>query len=390
MLSSGFIKKVLKKVESNKVNPQNLKKILFDIQKDRELFESIFESMIEGVIVVDDEHKIQYINHIALDMLNIDNKSVIDQDISNIFSNSEIKTLFNKLQNSFQNIHNQEIEIENEVKNSILRINAFPLKKDSQKIGTILMFLDITKQKEEQAKLRTAESLASLTTLAAGVAHEIKNPLSSIDIHIQLMERMISDLQPSIRSKYDNIINIISEEIERLNRIITDFLFSVRPTILNKKMTNLEKLFNDIFALISIQTKDKGINLTLKVEKNFPDIICDPNYIKNAFINILKNSIEACKEGDNIIVSLYREDNMAIILIEDTGKGINKKSIKKIFEPYFTTKDFGTGLGLTIVYKIIDEHKGDITVSSKEKKGTTFKIKLPIYDDNRRLLENRY
>lgn len=387
MLSSGFIKKVLKKVQNGKVSEENIKKILFDVQKDRELYESIFQSIIEGVIVLDENNKIQYINNTALNLFELELKNVIDRNISEIFENKGISNLFIDLNEAGVEILNKEIEIGNFDESTIIRMNVFPLKKKSNVIGTIIMLLDITENKYKQDKLRRAESLASLTTLAAGVAHEIKNPLSSIDIHIQLMERMLEEIPDEQREKFGNMVGIISEEINRLNRIVSDFLFSVRPTILDKKPINLEKLFHRLLELISLKAKEKEVRVTLKVEQSFPEIICDPNYIKNAFLNIVKNSIEACREKDEIIITIHRESNNAIIKISDTGKGIPKDKLNKIFEPYFTTKDFGTGLGLTIVYKIIKEHNGDISVSSTEGKGATFKIILPILGDKVKLLE---
>ncbi len=389
MLSSGFINKVLDKVKVNKVSIDDMKKILFDVQKDRELFESVFESIIEGLIVLDENNKVQYINNIALNMFNLDLKSILDEDISEVFGNSDISEIFRNVQKSGVEIHNREIEVDNYDEHYIIRVNVFPLKQKDTITGTIIMLLDITAAKNEEERLRRAESLASLTNLAAGVAHEIKNPLSAIAIHIQIMERYISNLpeNDNLKSQFESIVTIVSEEIDRLNRIISDFLFSVRPTILNKKVINIENLIQDILNLLSMQVKEKSIRLTLKVEKNFPEIICDPNYIKNAFLNIVKNSIEACDDNDEITITLHREGNNAIIKFSDTGKGISKKDINKIFEPYFTTKDFGTGLGLTIVYKIIKEHKGDISVTSKEDKWTTFTVKLPIFDEGKRLLE---
>jgi two-component system, sporulation sensor kinase E len=387
MLSSGFIKKVLKKVQNGKVSEENIKKILFDVQKDRELYESIFESIIEGVIVLDENNKVQYVNNTALNLFELELKNVIDRNISEIFDNKGISDLFIDLNEAGNKILNKEIEIGHFDESTVIRMNVFPLKKKSSVIGTIIMLLDITANKREQNKLRRAESLASLTTLAAGVAHEIKNPLSSIDIHIQLMERMIEELPKKQREKFRNMSGIISEEIDRLNRIVSDFLFSVRPTILDKKLVNLEKLFHRLLELVSLKAKEKGVRFTLKVEQNFPEVVCDPNYIRNALLNIVKNSIEACNEDNEIIITIHRESNNAIIKISDTGKGIPKDKLNKIFEPYFTTKDFGTGLGLTIVYKIIKEHDGDISVSSTEGKGTIFKITLPVFGDKVKLLE---
>lgn len=387
MLSSGFITKVLEKVKNNKVSKEDIKKILFDVNRDKEMYEAIFNSMIEGVFVLDELNKIQYVNENALKMFNLELKSILDKELTEVLNDKDISHFFNEIQKSGKEIHNQEIDIGSFDNHQHIRVNFFPLKKGMEIIGNIFMLLDITHKKREQDKLRRAESLASLTTLAAGVAHEIKNPLSSIVIHIELLERYIEELPKKQQNNFNDIINIVAEEIDRLNRIISDFLFSVRPTILNKKLTNLSTLLNEILSLVSVKAEENGIKIILLTEENFPEIICDPNYIKNSFINIIKNSIEACEEGDEIEISLYREENNAVIQFQDTGKGISKDDLQKIFEPYYTTKDFGTGLGLTIVYKIIKEHNGDIFITSNKNDGTIFKITLPIYDVGVRLLE---
>ncbi len=250
--------------------------------------------------------------------------------------------------------------------------------------------MDITDRKEERLKLQRVESLASLTTLAAGIAHEIKNPLGALDIHVQLLDRITNTLKPNSKKEFKKLLKVIIEEIERMDRIVSDFLFTVRPININPKKSDILELFNSILNLLKYDFEKKNVTITLKGNPIDRISTFDSRYLKHAFINILKNSLDACKKGDSVSIIIEKEKENLIIKISDTGKGIDNNILNKIFEPYFTTKDFGTGLGLTIVYKIIKEHKGNIAVDSEKDVGTTFTFTIPCYKGYERLLPYNY
>jgi signal transduction histidine kinase len=291
--------------------------------------------------------------------------------------------------------------------NSIRRILNFsvqPLVKDHHVTGTLIIVEDVSEKREREAKMHRIESLASLTTLAAGVAHEIKNPLGAISIHINLLQRILDKGKKEYNEAkreplvaYDALIkhiSIVNEEIERLNCIVIDFLFAVRPMDIMLVKSDINALVEDVVALLRCEFEEKKISCISYMEEKIPPIDIDERYMKQALLNLLKNAMDAFGSlpGNDskkhiITIKTSRENTDVIISISDNGCGISEENKAKIFEPYFTTKNMGTGLGLTLVFKIIREHKGEITLNSTAGEGTTFIITLPLPSSSRKLLK---
>ncbi len=374
MLSSNFINKVVNKIDSMSI--ENLREFISHLRDDREFFKTIFSSMLEGVIVLDTDMKIQYVNNSARNILQVAEINVLGKPFDEFIKNEQLRDYINQSIRDKNRVNDREINLGFPAI-KCLRINIIPLLKEETIIGDVLMFQDITEEKVEKIKLRRAESLAALTTLAAGVAHEIKNPLGSIGIHIQLIERILKTMDNEYSEQIHSFLDVINEEIERLNDIVKNFLFTVRPVELNTERIDLYNLISDIVNFMKYEAEKEGIDIIFEVPNNLPGIHADSRYLRPAFLNIIKNAIEACSNGDKVEVNGCEKDNTVEIQISDTGHGISAPDIDKIFEPYFSTKDTGTGLGLTIVYKIIREHGGSLKVDSVDGKGTTFTIILP-------------
>ena len=233
--------------------------------------------------------------------------------------------------------------------------------------------------------MRQAESLAALTTISAGIAHEIKNPLGAIGIHIQLIEQEINNCECKWAPEYKYSVKVIREEIERLSDIVNNFLFTVRPLKAELIPVKLDVFLNKFCDFILPELEMNKITL----KKNFsdlPDVWLDEKYFKQAMLNIIQNSIAAITDNGVIEIEAYQEQNYVNINIIDNGQGIPDDIQTKIFDPYFTTKNTGTGLGLTILYKIIKEHNGAINFSSKEGE-TVFTIRLPAKTIEKGLIE---
>ncbi len=387
MLSAEFVKKVINKAEL--LDSETLRDFISKLSIEYELYQAIFESMIEGLIVVDEYNLIKYMNKNACRFLNLNVNTIwIDQNLFDIIEIEELKSLIRNSLIKQKTIKDLEYSFGYPQEN-VLKINIFPLVLNDIIMGNIIMLLDITEQKEESEKLKRAESLASLTTLAAGVAHEIKNPLSAMDFHVQILEKQIDRLHKTKKEDLIDTTNVIAKEIDRLNNIIKDFLFSVKPMKLEEQCLDIRMVFEEIISLLKYEITENNLNVHISQEDNVEKVYGDISYLKQAFLNLLKNAIEASSEGDFITINIYQEDEKVNIEIQDTGKGISIDILKKIFEPYFTTKSFGTGLGLTIVYKIIREHGGTIKVSTKESVGTTFIIILPVHGRSKKLLPDK-
>ncbi len=386
MISSNFFNTLKKKID--KLDKQTIKEILFETIKENENLKTVFNSMSEGVIVIDDERKVLLFNKTAIKLLGI-NQNFLNNDITKVITkehilNNILKLLANNETNSI------ELKIDSRYATFIL-LSLYPLISEGKIIGNIISVKDISQQKESEKKLRHAESLAALTTFSAGIAHEIKNPLGAIAIYIQLLEKDIKNCKCNKAKDLEHSINVIKDEVERLTEILNNFLFTVRPLKPEFMLVNLKPFLDKFAEFIILELKANNI----KLKKNYsslPDVWIDEKLFKQALLNLIQNSISAIKNRENkdeegiIEIDAYSQNNYVIIEITDNGIGIPEEIQNKIFDPYFTTKSNGTGLGLTIVYKIIKEHNGYISFISK-KGETVFSIKIPCYNIEKGLIE---
>jgi signal transduction histidine kinase len=274
----------------------------------------------------------------------------------------------------------------------LLSISVLPLVLKHRITGSLIFMEDITDKRSREARLRRAENLASLTTVAAGVAHEIKNPLGAISIHLQLMQKVLdkrnnSAIQPdSSDGQMTKYIGILNEEVDRLNKIVMDFLFAVRPMTMDLRHGDVNSLITELVEFIRHELELSRIECVLDLAGNLPLVYMDERYMKRALLNLIKNAQAAMNDGGVLTVATALVDNEIQIKIDDTGIGISADNLSKIFEPYYTTKETGTGLGLTIVYKILREHQGEINVQSREGEGSSFSVTLPAYQPEHRLI----
>jgi len=245
----------------------------------------------------------------------------------------------------------------------------------------------VTERRSREARLRRAESLASLTTLAAGVAHEIKNPLGSMGIHLQLIQKKIGGKSRVDPRTIGSHLDVISEEVDRLNRIVVDFLFAVKPMDTRLEEGDINHVIQELLEFVHPEMDQAGVRIESSLSPRVPLLRIDARFIKQALLNLIKNAVAAMPEGGTLRVETRRADGEALVRVSDTGTGIPEEIMGKVFEPYFTTKPFGTGLGLTIVFKIVKEHFGDISVSSRVGEGTTVTLSLPIPQKEKILID---
>jgi two-component system sensor histidine kinase HydH len=208
------------------------------------------------------------------------------------------------------------------------------------------------------------------------VAHEIRNPLNAISIAAQ---RLKNEFSPTANQKeYLSFTQTMLDEIKRLNQIINQFLSLAKTHKLNLATTDLRELLEDILQLVRIEAEEKGVALKQKLA-DLPEVEIDREEMKKAILNIILNAVQATRAGGEVSLSASQDGTSKEVIIEikDTGEGISKENLSKLFQPYFSTKDKGAGLGLSIAYRIITDHKGKLDVESREGVGTTFTIKLP-------------
>ncbi|RPJ03971.1 MAG: PAS domain-containing sensor histidine kinase, partial [Spirochaetaceae bacterium] len=181
-------------------------------------------------------------------------------------------------------------------------------------------------------------------------------------------------------------LGVIAEEVDRLNRIVVDFLFAVRPMNIQLEETDLNLVIRELTEFLKFELREAGVSLELQLAEKLPKLLIDDKYFKQALLNLIQNSISAMHGGGTLILETVRRSGDVLCKVSDSGSGIPVDIMDKIFEPYFTTKEFGSGLGLTLVYKIIKEHDAEISVVSREGKGTTFTITLAVPQPDKKLI----
>jgi len=260
---------------------------------------------------------------------------------------------------------------------------------DGKELGIVGVFKDVTVVHALEAQLRRSDRLAALGTMAAGLAHEIKNPLTSLRTFTRLVSRRFEDER--FRQTFERVV---PRELERINGIVDRLLELARPGRLSLKLVQLPTLLERVLELYANQIEAKQIVVLREYARNLPAILGDSEHLYRAFLNLVANAVESMGPRGQLTLRTERTEEREWLSsspraprrgvkleIEDTGTGISPAATDKIFNPFFTTKDGGTGLGLALVHKIIEDHEGSITFRSSPGQGTTFRVLLPVLED---------
>lgn len=394
-MKHGFLKRLLDRAQ--KIDKEQIVDYMIEIAQERDLLVLILDSMIEGMLVIDEEDNVVYINQSARQILALgDGPNVPNQSLARMIDDVDMLYLFRKGTRSDKPLLSHEYELSVPDGLRFLQINMIPLQNRGKRSGTLLLLIDQTEQKLQEQKLRAAEKLAALTTLSAGVSHEIRNPLNSLSIHVQLLQRHLRK-KGILDEDISETLQIFTKEIKRLNDVIETFLTAVRPSQPQFRLTPFYNLVTETLRLMEPEFREHEIHISLHEEGEWPLIQADETQLKQAIINILRNAIDAIvnqteeerqDKPKEILIHMVRDEETITLIFADTGKGIDPQDLTHIFEPYFTTKPKGTGLGLMIVDRIVREHKGILSAHSELGQGTQIAFTLPIAAESPRLLRH--
>lgn len=380
-----FIQRALNKLE--KLDRERIHQLVYDIAVENERLELVLNSMNDGVLVADENHRLVLHNKPVERLLPLTLTEPSEGLIWELIADPHIAVFVERTLRDQESIMDQEFAIDAGGLTRILSCSVMPLVRNGTVQGNILRVVDVSDKRNREARLRRAESLASLTTLAAGVAHEIKNPLGSIGIHIQLIQRALAAEGIGEDASVQGNLHVINEEIERLNKIVVDFLFAVRPMDVHLEYGDLNQLLQELLDFVDVELDEAGIALETDLASQLPELLLDDKYLKHALLNIVKNAISAMPEGGTLKIDTRWRGDEVVLRVIDNGVGMSDQVLEKIFEPYFTTKDFGSGIGLTLVYKVLREHNAEIAVVSQEGKGTTFTMTFRVPQKEQHLLD---
>lgn len=365
--------------------------------------------MLDGLVVLRPNLEVLYINNAAVELLGIRGRSRIYREhFSSLVDVPAFRDLLGRYALNREKIVRVEIEIE-APETRWLDVSILPLDAElNHQAGTSVVFIhdntEVRRAQEERDRTGRVDTLARLT---ASLAHEIKNPLNSLQIHAQLLSRALNEPKPrkTDRERIQKSSDVILEEISRLNSVVNDFLTAVRPTRPMKDKADINRLIEHVYATLQPELESRGVECTLRLDREIPPVQVDPAQVTQAVLNLAKNAMEALQEQKEKLWEMtepppeLREwkpameiqtrisEDRYLVRVADNGPGIFDDDLKKVLEPYYTTKFSGTGLGLAIVSRIVEEHGGHMDIASHAGAGTVITISLPMNGRPIRLLE---
>lgn len=409
---NAYIKRASQKI--SKLTDEQVEQLLNILADENNMLDAVFDSLAAGLIIVDENFKTLLINKAAERILPF---SVRSDDVK--FENTVVwqviadNPIAQFLKNCFENkISNVSEEFTVMTANGSVRfvmVTVLPFIRQKQLAGTLVTVRDITEKRRQEILLRRMENLAGLTNIAASMAHEIKNPLGAISIHIQLIQKAVKKSREGDgllpEEKFlEHYLDVINEEVDTLNKTVMDFLMAVRPVKAQLMLVDPSPVLTSVIEFIQPEFYKSGITVNLNLSKKKCRLLIDEKLFREVIINIAQNALVAiqqkfyeCQDGDlensagencngRLDFTTFLKDDKYIITIEDNGCGMSDDVAARIFEPYYTTKANGTGLGMTMVYKFIKEFAGDIQVKSVAGTGTLFTIAIPVPQSDKKLI----
>jgi two-component system, sporulation sensor kinase E len=390
-MRSGFIDKLIERIR--RVQPEEVQNYLVRLAQEKGFLERIFDALQEGVIVTDIHGRIQFINAAAAQLFGVEPEEAFGRPLDEklrgldwISLRSNQGTVSRDIevfypQHRFLNFYVAPLHLEQEVpKSDAMR---------SDLVGYVIILRDITEDRKMAEQTIESERLSALTLLAAGVAHEIGNPLNSLNIHLQLIERRLRKASLEVKTEIGPLLEIAKSEIQRLDSIVHQFLRAIRPSSPLFESHDLNAILEESVTFLRPEIRDRDIIVELDLDPTLPQVKVDRDQMKQAFYNVIKNAFQAMKTGGILHIRSWQNEFYISVSFTDTGGGISQEQMSKLFQPYLTTKSSGSGLGLLIVRRIVREHGGEIEIESNEGKGVRVTMHLPYGDKRVRMLQDQ-
>ncbi len=384
------LEKILGRIED--LDSVNLGILVQRLARERKMQETVFNTIQDGVIVIDSDGVVQYANDAALGLIGLKGNDIgvtrLWKMVPDLAKSIDLDTVTGKKKSA--PVLSREIEL-NYPDHRVVRLYMVPI--DAQvghddSGGHVIVLSDITEERVSMEERLESERIDSIVRLAAGVAHELGNPLNSLTIHLQLIERKLKKLaELPYAAKLAEPLQVCQGEVERLDGIITHFLKAIRPQKLELNELDLLGLVEEVLRVQEAELSNRKLEVKVEVSDDLPTILGDRDQIKQAFFNLIKNAMEAMQPAGSLRILARRDDDYVYLQFVDTGSGISEEDLSKVFQAYYTTKEEGHGLGMMIVERIMREHGGHINIESRKEAGTAITLQFPQQHRRTRLLE---
>lgn len=390
-MKAGFLEKLIERL--GRIGPEDVQNYFLRLAQEKGFLETVFNAIQEGIIVTDSKGRVTYLNDAACTLFGLEAGEAIGKRLGERIGGLDWESL---TQSGGPVSHDMEIFYP---QNRFINFYVVPLMMEqreptvaapataAEEVGHVMILRDITESRRTAQQTIESERLNALRLLAAGVAHEIGNPLNSLHIHLQLMERSVQKLQDDEKAELEESIDVARSEVNRLDSIVTQFLKAIRPSRPQMRPENVNTIVEEAVRFFAPELQDREIVVEQELRSDLPLLQLDRDQMKQAFYNVLKNSVEAMHRHGTLRIRTDLADTHVIVRFVDTGGGMSAENLSHVFEPYFTTKPSGSGLGLLIVRRIVREHGGELSIESNQGKGLTLTIRLPFIDKRIRMLE---
>ncbi len=380
-----FVDKLLKRLE--KMDKEALQSYLIRLQNEKDQIEHILNQLPVGLFLIGKNLKIQWANSVAQTMFGSRIEPGRETPLKAVIADEQFLIWLENTLTEERGLYNEEFEVLFPRERCLI-VTVRPLRDNGHELyGFLIAIVDITATRMREREANEIQRINTLLKLSKGIAHELGNPLNSISIHLKLLGKMSESVSAKERKKFEDTVEVLTQETARLDRIIKNFLKLTRQKPPVFKMDNIQDVLEESLRFFAPKMKEDKIKTKTDYAKNIPPFLMDRDKMHQAFLNIIKNAVEAMPKGGELRVKAAIREKVCTIAFQDTGIGIAEKNLNHIFEDYYTTKEEGSGLGLAIVYNIIREHGGRIDVKSSAGKGTFIIIYLPVRTNKLQLPE---
>lgn len=382
-MKSAFWNKLIDRLD--KLDPGSMQTQFLRLASERGLLETIFHALREGILVLDAEGRIVYANRGACRLLGLDEATAPGQPMGRYIREIEWGNLLRLDEREWARMANREIEI-SYPEHRFLALYLAPLENpEDHRTGAVMILRDVTQERDHAQEIVESERLNAILMLAAGVAHEIGNPLNSLTIHLQLLDRQLRALPEETRAPLKELLDVARGEISRLDQILAQFLKAIRPSLPNFERQALPEIVAETLETLAAEIRDRQVVVEIEPAEALPTAWVDRGQVRQAFFNVIRNAIQAMAGGGVLRISFAASDRLVGAIFQDTGPGIPPGQMGELFEPFRTTKANGHGMGLMIVQRILRDHGGTVMVDSL-RGGTRIQLNFQRDDQRIRLL----